>query len=40
LSFKVAKPELLEHVAVGERVEFTLDGKDMSASMPSLTEAH
>jgi len=40
MSFKVAKPDLLEHVEVGEKVEFTLDGKDMSASITSLTEAH
>ncbi|HEX5048339.1 MAG TPA: copper-binding protein [Gammaproteobacteria bacterium] len=40
MSFKVAKPELLEQVSVGEKVDFTLDGKDMSASITSLTEAH
>ena len=40
MSFKVAKPELLEQASVGEKVEFTLDGKDMSASITSLREAH
>ena len=40
MSFKVATPELLERVSIGEKVEFTLDGKDMSASITSLTEAH
>jgi Cu(I)/Ag(I) efflux system protein CusF len=40
MPFKVAKPELLQHVAAGDKVEFTLDGKDMSASITSLTEAH
>ena len=40
MPFKVAKPELLQHVTAGDKVEFTLDGKDMSASITSLTEAH
>lgn len=40
MSFKVAKPELLEQASAGEKVEFTLDGKDMSASITSLREAH
>src|SRR5262245_8268839 len=40
MPFKVAKPDLLEQVSVGEKVEFTLDGKDMSASITSLSEAH
>jgi len=40
MPFKVAKPELLQQVAAGDKVEFTLDGKDMSASITSLTEAH
>ena len=40
MPFKVAKPDLLEQVSVGEKVEFTLDGKDMSASIVSLREAH
>jgi Cu(I)/Ag(I) efflux system periplasmic protein CusF len=40
MPFKVARPELLQRVSVGEKVAFTLDGKDMSASITSLTEAH
>jgi Cu(I)/Ag(I) efflux system protein CusF len=40
MPFKVAKPQMLEQVSVGEKVEFTLDGKDMSASITSLREAH
>lgn len=40
MPFKVAQPELLQRVSVGEKVEFTLGGKDMSASITSLTEAH
>ena len=36
MSFKVAKPDLLQQVSVGEKVEFTLDGKDMAASITSL----
>lgn len=40
MAFKVAKPELLQQVSVGEKVEFTLDGRNMSASITSLSEAH
>jgi Cu/Ag efflux protein CusF len=39
MSFKVTKPELLEQVSAGEKVDFTLDGRDMSASITSLTPA-
>jgi Cu/Ag efflux protein CusF len=39
MSFKVANPDLLKQVAVGEKVEFALDGKDMSASIVSLDKA-
>jgi len=39
MPFKVAKPELLQRTTVGENVEFTLDGKDMSAKIVALAEA-
>jgi Cu(I)/Ag(I) efflux system protein CusF len=39
MPFKVANPDLLKHVTVGEKVEFALDGKDMSASITSLDAA-
>lgn len=37
MHFKVAQPALLENKAVGNKVEFSLRGKDMSATVISLT---
>jgi Cu(I)/Ag(I) efflux system protein CusF len=36
MAFKVAKPDLLKGIAVGSKVEFMLQGKDMSAVIVSL----
>ena len=36
MAFKVAQPDLLKGVAVGNKVEFALHGKDMSAVITSL----
>lgn len=37
MPFKVAQPALLENKAAGNKVEFALRGKDMSATIISLT---
>lgn len=39
MAFKVDRPELLEGVNAGERIEFTLRGRDMSAVVTSISEA-
>jgi Cu(I)/Ag(I) efflux system protein CusF len=39
MSFKVTQPEMLEHVAAGNKVEFTLQGRDMSAVITSIKTA-
>ena len=39
MAFKVDRPELLEGVGAGERIEFTLRGRDMSAVVTSIEEA-
>jgi Cu(I)/Ag(I) efflux system protein CusF len=39
MSFKVDKPALLEGVEAGDRIEFMLRGRDMSAVVTSIEEA-
>jgi Cu/Ag efflux protein CusF len=39
MAFKVDRPELLEGVEAGKRIEFTLRGRDMSAVVTSIEEA-
>ena len=39
MSFKVTQPEMLEHVSAGKKVEFMLQGKDMSAVITSIKSA-
>lgn len=39
MAFKVDRPELLEEVEAGERIEFTLRGRDMSAVVTSIEKA-
>jgi Cu(I)/Ag(I) efflux system protein CusF len=39
MAFKVDPPELLEGVDAGERIEFTLRGRDMSAVVTSIEAA-
>ena len=36
MAFKVTQPDQLEGIAVGNKVEFMLHGKDMSAVITSL----
>jgi Cu/Ag efflux protein CusF len=38
MAFKVDRPDLLEEVAAGERIAFTLRGRDMSAVVTSIEE--
>ena len=39
MGFAVARPELLTDVKAGERVEFTLRGRDMAAVVTSIGPA-
>jgi Cu(I)/Ag(I) efflux system protein CusF len=39
MAFKVDRPQVLEDVEAGERIEFTLRGRDMSAVVTSIEEA-
>lgn len=39
MSFKVAQPKMLEQVSAGNKVEFMLQGKDMSAVITSIKPA-
>src|SRR5262245_39271004 len=39
MGFTVARPELLADVRAGQRVEFTLRGRDMSAVITSIAPA-
>jgi Cu(I)/Ag(I) efflux system protein CusF len=39
MAFKVDRPDLLEGVAAGEQIEFTLRGRDMAAVVTSIEEA-
>jgi Cu(I)/Ag(I) efflux system protein CusF len=39
MSFKVANPELLKRATVGEKVEFSLGGREMSSPITSLEPA-
>jgi Cu/Ag efflux protein CusF len=39
MPFQAEPPELLENVVAGERIEFTLRGRDMSAVVTSIDEA-
>lgn len=36
MGFAVSRPELLENVTAGQRIEFTLEGSDMSAVVTSI----
>lgn len=36
MPFKIARPELLENVTVGERIEFTLESADMTAPITAV----
>lgn len=36
MAFKVARPDLLNGVAAGQRIEFTLRGRDMAAVVTSI----
>jgi Cu(I)/Ag(I) efflux system protein CusF len=36
MGFKVARPELLEGIESGERIDFTLRGRDMDAVVTSI----
>ena len=37
MGFKVARPELLEGIENGQRIDFTLRGRDMDAVVTSIT---
>jgi len=39
MAFKVARPELLEGVSAGQHIEFTLQGRDMSAVVSAIEKA-
>jgi Cu(I)/Ag(I) efflux system periplasmic protein CusF len=39
MPFKIARPNVLDGVTVGERIEFTLQGRDMSAVVTSIETA-
>jgi Cu(I)/Ag(I) efflux system protein CusF len=39
MAFKVDRPELLEGVSAGQRIEFTLRGRDMSAVVTAIDKA-